>query len=126
MHECLRCTSRLGSFNEVAVGEPWCEGCQKQFREEYKPIYGAWFKKHAGAILASMGVPSLFQESSFSNFKAESDDQRRVAQATERWYESELDGLFLCGPCGTGKTHLAVSVLRRLRFNHFSGHFVSA
>ena len=53
-------------------------------------------------------------------------DQRRVLQRVEGWMDDETRGLFLCGPCGTGKSHLAVSALLEFRHRRTSVRFASA
>lgn len=103
----------------------WCKDCRKERPEEYKELYEKWFAENREVLLRKMGVPPLFQDRSFDNFKTETAIQRHTLGVVKAWTVREERGLFLCGPPGTGKTHLAVSVLANLRKRRFLGKFVS-
>ena len=128
MSDCLKC-DRYTAWNRIGeepkLKEPWCPECKKKHPDEYAPIYAEWFNRNAGTLLREMGVPPLYRACTLDGFVAEEKDQRRVLQAVRSWFDSELAGLFLCGPPGTGKTHLAVSTLLGLRGYRHSGQFAS-
>jgi DNA replication protein DnaC len=130
MPDCLKCTRfpELGRFDDEPnrkLHEPWCPGCRKKHPNEYAPIYAEWIRGNTGALLRGMGVPARYQACTLDSLVVEGDSQRRVLQVVRAWLDSETPGLFLCGPCGTGKTHLAVGALLDIRELRYSGRFVS-
>jgi DNA replication protein DnaC len=126
MAECLKCERWPGGYELNVISEPWCQECRKKHHEEYAPVYKDWFAKHTTALLRGMGVPPIYRSCTLDGFETGLPDQSRVLKAVRSWFEGEPPGLFLCGPVGTGKTHLAVAVLLELRFRRCSGKFVSA
>ncbi len=70
------------------------------------------------ARLEGLGVPRRFSRTaSFDSFDELSSELIAARRAVERWAEAYPDvreGLFLAGPSGVGKTHLAVAALRRV------------
>lgn len=76
-------------------------------------------RQHAAAW-ATCGVPGRYHACTFDHFKAETELQKAALTACERFpFISEDDGdiraarnLWLLGPVGRGKTHLACAVLR--------------
>lgn len=76
-------------------------------------------RQHAAAW-TTCGVPGRYHACTFDNFKAETERQRAALEACERFpflSDGEDDiraarNLWLLGPVGRGKTHLACAVLR--------------
>lgn len=63
------------------------------------------------------GVPNRYQNCSFQNFEVHDDSQRdalKIAQQFVKNYPVQDVGLLFIGPCGVGKTHLAVALLQEL------------
>jgi DNA replication protein DnaC len=106
-------------------GDIWCRECQKKHTEEYRSHFNEWFEKNRERLLREMGVPPLYQTSSFGNFVAETAQQRRVLSAVKGWVASDSRGIFLCGTPGTGKTHLAVAAIAELRRRKIRARFAS-
>jgi DNA replication protein DnaC len=63
-------------------------------------------------------IPSLYRNASFENFNITSQDLRAAVLAVKKYADDfpndTRPGLLLIGEAGTGKTHLAVSALRRI------------
>ncbi len=63
-------------------------------------------------------IPALYRNASFENFNITSSDLRTAVLAVKRYADDfpndTRPGLLLIGEPGTGKTHLAVSALRRI------------
>jgi DNA replication protein DnaC len=63
-------------------------------------------------------IPSLYRNASFENFNITSPDLRAAVLAVKKYADDfpndTRPGLLLMGEPGTGKTHLAVSALRRI------------
>jgi DNA replication protein DnaC len=72
-------------------------------------------------------IPSLYRNSSFENFNITSQDLRSAVLAVKKFADDfpneTRPGLLLVGEPGTGKTHLAVSALRRIIEKGFEGLF---
>ncbi|MDH4127680.1 MAG: ATP-binding protein [Spirochaetota bacterium] len=69
-------------------------------------------------FLSSIGISQRFYDSTFENYKAETNDQKKVLFVCKSYCTDfeNLNGsaLFMCGSFGTGKTHLAISILKEL------------
>lgn len=68
--------------------------------------------------IVKAGIPKRFQECTFSSYQAITDNQKLVLKTSMDYYKDLTKGtssaLFLCGNCGTGKNHLAISILLNL------------
>ncbi len=63
------------------------------------------------------GVPNRYQNCSFQSFEVHDDSQRdalKIAQQFVKNFPVQDVGLLFIGPCGVGKTHLAVALLQEL------------
>jgi DNA replication protein DnaC len=77
------------------------------------------------AVLKDMGAPIAYRSCTFEGFEKSTKDQRRASRAVEGWTKNADTSLFLCGPCGVGKTHLATAALLAMRAQGYSGQYVS-
>ena len=68
------------------------------------------------------GISTLYRDSSFDNFKCDEEDLKNIVERAKSYAKDPFGFLLLQGGCGTGKTHLAVSILREtpLSFNYAS------
>lgn len=124
--ECGKCGIVLCRIRSSDLPEPWCRQCARKHPGEYSPILAEWVNQNAGAVLKDMGVPIAYRACTFEGFEKATKDQQRALRAAEGWAKDGEPGLFLCGPCGVGKTHLATAALLAMRAQGFSGKFVSA
>jgi DNA replication protein DnaC len=74
--------------------------------------------------LTRLGVPKRYQSCRFENFDAPPSLRKKV-ESLQRLAESKLArGVFLFGPVGAGKTHIAVSLLAEQLMRGSGGCFV--
>jgi len=87
------------------LAEGLCDSCyQKAIRQ-----------KHPERFLKAAHVPTKYFECSFENFKPVQTLTNTINICARYTLQEKFQrGLFLYGPCGTGKTHIAVAILRRL------------
>ena len=111
---------------EQLLLQPWCWECSKKHRVEYGPVLAEWVNQNAGAVLRDMGVPLAYRSCTFDSFENTTKDQQRALRAAETWAKEADTSLFLCGPCGVGKTHLAAAALLAMRARGYSGRYVSS
>ena len=80
------------------------------------------------SILYRNGVPKLYLESSFDNYRIETENQARAVEFLKSMKLPMKRSILLYGNCGTGKTHLAVATMRNLILNTRGLHplFISA
>ncbi len=67
-------------------------------------------------------IPRLARDFSFDNFECDQEDLKDIVDRAKSFAQNPHGFLLMQGGCGTGKTHLAVSVLREtsLPFNYVS------
>lgn len=123
--ECGKCGIVLCRTHSELPG-PWCWQCARKHPSEYAPIFAEWVSQNAGAVLKGMGVPIAYRSCTFESFEKTTKDQRRALRVAEDWAKDADTSLFLCGPCGTGKTHLATAALLAMRAQGYRGRYVSA
>jgi len=109
--------------------DAWCITCSREHAEEYKPVFRAHALKHRGIFLDRAGVPAAFRGCGLDNFVAQTRDQQRARDAVRTWAEAGCSaGLYLHGPVGTGKSHLAIAAMleatatRRLTAKYVAVH----
>jgi DNA replication protein DnaC len=86
-------------------------------------------EESAARTLARARIPRNYEDDSFDNFRNRDSTELGLIQAQLLGYVRDFPaveppGLLFIGEPGTGKTHLAVSVLRRLIDRGFDGRFV--
>jgi DNA replication protein DnaC len=105
------------------TGQFWstCPTCLEERRQRQEEALRQ--REHAERIarlLLDAAIPARFAKKGFEHFRVDSDEQHRVLE-TLRKYVAEFPAnlragrcLILCGPVGTGKTHLACALLKEL------------
>jgi DNA replication protein DnaC len=78
------------------------------------------------STLYKSGVPKLYLGCAFETFRAETPSQRRAVEFLKGLKIPFKRPVMLFGPCGTGKTHLAIAAMRSLILNDkiSRAHFV--
>ena len=67
--------------------------------------------------LVAARIPPMYAPKNLATFKPSSKHRKEVLETAKKYiaeYKLDGKGLFLWGPCGTGKTHLAVAILKEL------------
>jgi len=62
-------------------------------------------------------IPQRYQNCSLENFEVHNDSHRHALKISRKFvenYPAQDIGLLFIGPCGVGKTHLAVAIIREL------------
>lgn len=115
LEECERCSEGgvcdlPGALEKGAF--PACEGGRLVWRRCEK-----WPEYAIRRDLAAAGVGARFLGCTLENFRPHTKTQEKALSRLRRYVASlPTDrGLFIAGPVGTGKTHLAVGVLRAAR-----------
>lgn len=85
---------------------------------EYKKCE-TWAERERRGKLNRIGIPPLFYNCNFENYIAKNENAGKALDACKKFVESiiaeeETKGLFMSGPFGTGKTHLAAASIIKL------------
>jgi DNA replication protein DnaC len=105
--------------------------CERKRRDELIAAFVAErLPKHVPGAIEKASIPRRYEGCTFDSFTKRNGTADALA-ATKAWADAfELDterGLFLTGPFGSGKTHLAVAALRRaIQRTLVDGRYLSA
>lgn len=76
-------------------------------------------------ILKRANIPPLFKDKNFETYKPQNESQKYALGICRRAAQTR-QGLYLCGPVATGKTHLAIAVLKEHLAKGYGGMFIRA
>jgi len=108
---------------EIAARDEWVRLRNQELRIERQAKEREDAKRHAANEYArTTGVPPALMFKGFGSFKVETDAQRAAIAACEEFRETwwdkaqrgEHSSLWILGPFGTGKTHLASALVTTL------------
>jgi DNA replication protein DnaC len=95
------------------VSTPECPKCAED-REEKERDAEAWQEKQRQLNhLKKMNIGKRYWETTFDNFSAYTDELKHHLKIAQNFANNPDGKLVMLGDNGTGKTHLAVSVLKR-------------
>ncbi len=124
---CERCGSERPTG---AVRGGMCECERERERELIADFEREHLAEYAGKVLEEADLPRRYAGCSFDGFEVRqgTEEAYAAAQAWADGFTLETEtGLFLAGPFGAGKTHLAVAALRRaVERTLVDGRYVSA
>ncbi|MEW6557198.1 MAG: ATP-binding protein [Elusimicrobiota bacterium] len=95
-----------------------CEECQEKERKEQEE------KHNPDRKLISAGLSPQHLNLTFENFEITPENEK-ACKVIKQYTEKPQGGLCITGPCGIGKTHLVVSVARKLILSDKKCRFVS-
>ncbi|RMF95031.1 MAG: hypothetical protein D6734_06445 [Candidatus Schekmanbacteria bacterium] len=100
---------------EICLGTGWIpvkeEGIEKVKRCS---CFTELLKKK---VISTCNIPERYSECTLDNYETHNSSQRtakRIAEKFCKGYPGYEIGLFFVGPCGVGKTHLSVAILKNL------------
>jgi DNA replication protein DnaC len=116
-HDRKMWTYRDGEFRRVA--------CPKVLEDDRRKE-----RTRIQAILADLSIPKLYASTTFETFQPQNESQQLALRMAKEYaegikeIESHPTSLYLCGPVGTGKTHLAISILKTVCLRGIKGDYV--
>lgn len=123
------------SICEKCAGSGWVivtdekDGIEKAVRCSCR----AAMEKNIDELVASSRIDKAYVRMNWSDYQPENEKQREALRISQRYVEAfpnledvfaSCTGLLYTGPCGTGKTHLAVCVLKGVLEKGYRGLFV--
>ena len=75
------------------------------------------------AHLRFASIPPKYFDASFDSFQPPNDSAGRILEICKTYAAAPTGSLFIYGPCGSGKTHLATAILRQHILNGREGRF---
>jgi len=76
-----------------------------------------FYERKTLALWEQARIPRRYQNCSLGNFEVHNDSHKDALKISRRFvknYPAQEVGLLFIGPCGVGKTHLAVAIIREL------------
>ena len=105
-------------------GEKIKQEIQERQRKEEAEKRIVEVKKDTLGAMVKAGVSPCYAECSFDTFEV-TNSNKKYLKFCQKYVEGPQDSLFLTGRCGSGKTHLAVSIAKELLLQGNVVRFVS-
>jgi len=120
-YKCKEC-GKLLTWKELKIGQDQeipilaCEEHLDTLRKKTQKQRFESINSSIDAVLNVRNIPPRFRHCSFQNFQAVDDSRKKNLRISKEYVGKHGfgQGLFFTGPNGTGKTHLAVAILREL------------
>ena len=100
---------------------PHCQGTgwilQKSESRVIAKRCGCFQERKTQILIEEASIPRRYRDCTFKNFEIHNDshqDALKIAKKFIKNYPVQDIGLLFIGPCGVGKTHLAVAILQEL------------
>ncbi len=123
--ECKNCHKPM-TWEEAERG--LCNKCMAPILKARQDGRLKEIKEKIRDLLASRGVPKRYLDCTLDSFRAIDVSRKRVLRIVRKYAEKPVstgEGLFLTGSNGTGKTHLAVAIMRELILgDHLDCYFI--
>jgi len=101
---CARCEGTGWVLGEKE-GKPLAKRCE------------CFYERQTQTLWEQARIPRRYQNCSLKNFEVHNDSHRDALKISKQFvknYPAQEVGLLFIGPCGVGKTHLAVAIIREL------------
>lgn len=124
----IKTCSKHGEFESIGrkfpmFGKPFYSGCQKCAEERKQEEEAEQEENRLRAIqnrMQRMGIKKKYFNSTLDSYQATSEKQKHALTTCQRYLSTFSDrlydhkGMVFCGNTGTGKTHLAVGMIKQL------------
>jgi DNA replication protein DnaC len=98
---------------ENFVTNPECPKCKAERKEREVKEESQRQRRDYESSLEGMGIGKRYYDTDFTNFSAYTDELKHHARIAENFANNPDGKLVMLGENGTGKTHLAISILKK-------------
>lgn len=130
-HCCLICRKEIRRLEKVIMGRvfrplPVCDCVKQRFLEEQKEMELKMKRDRIRRLYGDGLIDKELQGASFDNFNPRSGTENalRLAQHFVNKFKEQTFGLYLFGPKGAGKSHLAAAIHHELLRQGFASVFI--
>lgn len=111
---------KLGSIGWTTCAECMQERIRQEDLQHTREVQERARQKFIDRVLGRAAIPPRFADRTLTNFRTENEGQQRayrvVTKYLESWENNKKNGtsIIFCGNHGTGKTHLAVGMIKKV------------